>query len=400
MAEVATLNTSGFAKSYDPTQNFCIGDMALDATNNLLYVGGQPFLTDNTILTILIIDTVTMTLVSDNTVTYPPISPGGQVQSIDMDATNVYVGFAANTGVNQVQALKMNIASVFTTVNSIIMGDGNTTAAVITIADPTHGYVYFYSTYDNTNQKAIIDKIRISDWTNQGSLTYQYDFASSPAPNYPWQAGVDFFNQLGFFPLNQWATNVNPFGSTVPLKLLKIDLAAMTLDSSATLTTYLGNEVWGITNVVVDAASDTGYLDANAYVGGGFTPTDTFAEFAMNDPPPAPPAQTVSPTGIATAEAFGNPVIMQDLIPVINSFVPFVGSSESTVRINGNNFTGITDVKFNGTSASSFTIVSDVLIAAIVPNIFTSGFIEVINPSFTTTTTIKFGKLLCGVGTY
>jgi hypothetical protein len=86
--------------------------------------------------------------------------------------------------------------------------------------------------------------------------------------------------------------------------------------------------------------------------------------------------------------------------PVLNTFLPLEGPSGATVFIYGSQFTGATDVQFNGTSAASFTVVNDGLITAITPNSFTSGFITVVNPGHTTTSTVKFGQLSHGVETY
>jgi hypothetical protein len=85
---------------------------------------------------------------------------------------------------------------------------------------------------------------------------------------------------------------------------------------------------------------------------------------------------------------------------VVNLFNPLVGLIGSTVFIYGSQFIGTTDVRFNGTSATSFTVVNDGLIFAIVPNSFTSGDISIVNPGHTTITSIRFGQLGHGVETY
>jgi hypothetical protein len=81
-------------------------------------------------------------------------------------------------------------------------------------------------------------------------------------------------------------------------------------------------------------------------------------------------------------------------------FSPFVGDVLSPVKIYGSNFTGATNVTFNGTSATSFTVVSDTLITCVTPASFNSGYIAVVNPSTSTTTIIKFGRVSTGFGTY
>lgn len=63
------------------------------------------------------------------------------------------------------------------------------------------------------------------------------------------------------------------------------------------------------------------------------------------------------------------------------SFTPMQGAVGSTVNINGLNFTGATAVKFNGTSAVTFTVVNDRLVTAVVPVGATTGKITVETPA-------------------
>jgi subtilisin-like proprotein convertase family protein len=65
--------------------------------------------------------------------------------------------------------------------------------------------------------------------------------------------------------------------------------------------------------------------------------------------------------------------------PNVNSFAPSLGSVGTIVNISGSNFTGATDVKFNGVSASSFTIVNSGQINATVPAGASTGLITVYN---------------------
>ncbi|MBP7167730.1 MAG: hypothetical protein KBB64_08715 [Bacteroidia bacterium] len=62
---------------------------------------------------------------------------------------------------------------------------------------------------------------------------------------------------------------------------------------------------------------------------------------------------------------------------IITGFTPNTGGSGVQVTINGSGFTGATDVKFNTTSATGFTVISDFQINAIVPLGATDGFISV-----------------------
>jgi hypothetical protein len=67
----------------------------------------------------------------------------------------------------------------------------------------------------------------------------------------------------------------------------------------------------------------------------------------------------------------------------ISSFSPSEGSSGTVVTINGSGFTGATAVKFHGTNAHSFTVVSNTKIIAIVASGTTSGTISVTGPGGT-----------------
>ena len=62
---------------------------------------------------------------------------------------------------------------------------------------------------------------------------------------------------------------------------------------------------------------------------------------------------------------------------VINNFAPNTGGAGVLVTINGSGFTGATNVAFDGVSATSFTVVSDFQIDAILPPGSDTGFVYV-----------------------
>ncbi|MES1159541.1 MAG: FG-GAP-like repeat-containing protein, partial [Bacteroidota bacterium] len=66
-------------------------------------------------------------------------------------------------------------------------------------------------------------------------------------------------------------------------------------------------------------------------------------------------------------------------IPVLTSFTPVTASQGNTVTIKGSHFTGTTTVSLGGLPASSFTVVSDTTITAIVGN-GNTGAVNVITP--------------------
>ena len=67
--------------------------------------------------------------------------------------------------------------------------------------------------------------------------------------------------------------------------------------------------------------------------------------------------------------------------PSISGFAPASGSVGTAVTIDGSNFTGTTDVRFNGTSVGNFTVVSAAQITTTVPSLATTGPISVITPA-------------------
>ncbi|WP_299464298.1 IPT/TIG domain-containing protein [uncultured Microscilla sp.] len=76
--------------------------------------------------------------------------------------------------------------------------------------------------------------------------------------------------------------------------------------------------------------------------------------------------------------------------PVVTSFTPASGNVGTVVTIQGNFFTGATAVKFNGTTATVFNVVSDSKITATVPAGTTTGKISVITPGGTGNSAANF----------
>jgi hypothetical protein len=70
--------------------------------------------------------------------------------------------------------------------------------------------------------------------------------------------------------------------------------------------------------------------------------------------------------------------------PVVSSLSPTIGLAGTPVTINGSNLTGVTAVRFNGTSAT-FSVVNDTQISTTVPNGATTGPVSVTNAVGTTT---------------
>jgi len=76
--------------------------------------------------------------------------------------------------------------------------------------------------------------------------------------------------------------------------------------------------------------------------------------------------------------------------PTISSFTPVSGPIGTAVTINGSHFTGATAVRFNGTAATSFTVVSDSQITTAVPAGATTGAVSVTTPGGTSSSSAVF----------
>ncbi|HEY1199708.1 MAG TPA: IPT/TIG domain-containing protein, partial [Niastella sp.] len=82
-------------------------------------------------------------------------------------------------------------------------------------------------------------------------------------------------------------------------------------------------------------------------------------------------------TGNGTASLNGFTYVAPNLTPHISSFTPTSGTAGTIITIKGVNFTGAMGVNIGGTAASSFTVVSDSTITAVLAAGTTSGAVSV-----------------------
>jgi hypothetical protein len=94
-------------------------------------------------------------------------------------------------------------------------------------------------------------------------------------------------------------------------------------------------------------------------------------------------------TGAGTATSSSNFTVTTGNAPTISSFSPSSGNVGTSVTINGNNFTGVNAVRFNGVSAS-WTFVNDDRVTATVPSGATTGRITVTTGAGTATSSSNF----------
>ena len=86
----------------------------------------------------------------------------------------------------------------------------------------------------------------------------------------------------------------------------------------------------------------------------------------------APAGVTSGPLSVTTPGGTATSASSFTAAPTIASFTPATGAAGASVTITGTNFTGATDVKFNGTAAA-FTVASATSIRRTVPSGATSG---------------------------
>jgi len=103
------------------------------------------------------------------------------------------------------------------------------------------------------------------------------------------------------------------------------------------------------------------------------------------------PITVVTPGGTVTS-ATNYTVITAIPVPSLVSFTPLTGLIGQIVMITGNNFTGATAVKFNGTAAT-FNVVSATTITSPVPTGSTTGPITVTTPGGTAASATNFAVL-------
>jgi dipeptidyl aminopeptidase/acylaminoacyl peptidase len=112
-----------------------------------------------------------------------------------------------------------------------------------------------------------------------------------------------------------------------------------------------------------------------------------------------PSGATTGPISVLTPDAIATSAENFTVRPEILSFSPTSGPVGTSVTITGSDFPNATDVQFNGTSASTFSIDSDTQITATVPSGATTGPISVLTPDGTATSTEDFTVLPQATGT-
>lgn len=276
------------------------------------------------------------------------------------------------------------------------------TAAVTGPITVTHQFPLGTATHSSPQQFAVAP--RINSFERQGSPgitiaaigdTIQIEGANFVAPT----GTIVSFN-------GQPASSVNVTASSQ----LFATVPAGATSGPLTVTTFAGTFVTSTNLVVSGSAVITGFTPT---IGGGGTQVTisggdfTTASAVTFNGHPALFGVTSASQVIATAptNAGTGPIVITTSIgtatsisnfvgtgnaPVITNFTPASGKPGEPIVIEGFNFTGVTNVLFNGTNAA-FGISADTQLTAFVPTNATSGFITLISQFGTNTSTEAFG---------
>jgi hypothetical protein len=135
---------------------------------------------------------------------------------------------------------------------------------------------------------------------------------------------------------------------------------------AGTVVTILGSNFTGATAIAFNGTAATSFTVVSA------------TQITVTVPAGATtgPITVTAPTGTATS---ANPFVV-GIPPTVTSFTPTTGPVGTVVVITGTNFTSVTSVAFNGTTAPTFTPNSATQITATVPAGATTGPISVTTP--------------------
>jgi uncharacterized repeat protein (TIGR03803 family) len=103
-----------------------------------------------------------------------------------------------------------------------------------------------------------------------------------------------------------------------------------------------------------------------------------------------PGAKTGAKITITTPGGIGSSPLAFTVVPSITSFSPTSGSVGTAVTITGNSFTGTSKVTFGGVAATSFQVIKDTQVDALVPTGAATGPIAVTTPGGTGTSAANF----------
>ena len=232
---------------------------------------------------------------------------------------------------------------------------------------------------DTDAESSFLNAILVSGPTH-GSLSLASDgsFTYTPFSGF---VGLDTFT---YKVLDDGASSTGGLSSNIATVYLTVNPCGIPVITSfspgsgpaGTLVTLMGSNFAGLTSVKFNGVSAVFTI---------LSPTQVQAT--------VPAGATTGPISATNSLGTGTTptsFTVPSTVPRITSFSPTSGPVGTVVTIMGMNFTGATEVRFNGVSAA-FTLLFGVQIKATVPAGATTGPISVTNPSGTGTTgTVKF----------
>jgi len=240
-----------------------------------------------------------------------------------------------------------------------------------------------------------------SNWV-RGAVLYRV-VDGTEGSNFVFSLGADVTDAVGALVAYSGVNTTNPF-DVAPGTITVPDLQGTTVNPAG-ITTVTPNALIimiGMCSVPTDqgarsfstwsvatSPSLTEVYDYNPTVNGGLW--DAIGAAAGTK-------TTVGPTGTGTITVNDNSVLggiilaLRARVPIISSFTPVSAcyGSATTVTITGSNFTNVSNVSFNGVSAS-YTVNSSTQITATLPATATTGPISITNAVGTSSSTTDFG---------
>jgi hypothetical protein len=140
----------------------------------------------------------------------------------------------------------------------------------------------------------------------------------------------------------------------------------------------------------------TGFTGATGVTFGGVSASVFNVDSAIEVHATVPNSAVTGPIAVSTSNGTGTSASNFTVTggggnpPTVTSFSPTSGPVGTSVTINGTNFTGVTSVKFNTTTATTYTVNSSVKITATVPAGASTGPISVSNGDGTGTSVGSF----------
>ena len=254
--------------------------------------------------------------------------------------------------------------------------------------------------YGNTNGNSL-----------DGSVSYRLDVGLKPLVNLEnWTGKVSKIVEIlgqGFTGTTQVSFNGIPAAfSNVSDTYMTATVPAAALTGTVTVTTFTdtmkSNRIFLVTPQINSFAPASGTVGTSVVITGlslaqtskvtigGKTASFTIKSNTQLTAVVPAGAKTGTTIMVTTAGGTGSSTGKFAVVPQITGFTPTTGPVGTSVTITGNSFTGATQVSFGGVAATSFQVIKDTQIGALVPSGSVTGPIAVTTPGGTATSSTSF----------